>query len=178
MANEPPGALPERLLSERLLLRPYQAADAPAVWQAMRESHDHLQPWMPWTDDYHDEDEVRDYLLRARAVWEQQVDLPLGIFRRADGRFLGGTGLHRVDWDERRFEIGYWLRIGALRQGYARETVALLTRLAFQRLEARRVEVRVHPDNWRSRRVPEALGFTLRAQEAADEQPPPAEREE
>ncbi|MHB1133548.1 MAG: hypothetical protein ACYC4L_14345, partial [Chloroflexota bacterium] len=45
-------------------------------------------------------------------------------------------------------------------------------------LAAWRVEVRVHPDNWRSRRVPEALGFTLRAQEAADEQPPPAEREE
>jgi RimJ/RimL family protein N-acetyltransferase len=156
------GSLPKRILGPRLCLRPYRDADAPGVWEALRESHEHLAPWMPWTDYYDDEAEVLDYLQRARAVWEQRLDLPLGIFARAGGRFLGGTGLHRLDWEQRHFEIGYWLRLGELGQGYARETVALLARFAFRRLGATRVEVRVRRDNWRSRRVPAALGLGWR----------------
>lgn len=153
--------LPAEILGPRLCLRPYLAADAPAVWEAIAESRAHLAPWMPWVELYHSEHDVLDYLLRARAVWEQQVDLPLGVFRREGGRFLGGTGLHRVDWEQRRFEIGYWLRTGEVGRGYARETVILLARLAFLDLAAIRVEIRVRPENAPSCRVAESLGFAL-----------------
>ncbi len=149
----------EEILGPRVSLRPYLAADAPAVWAAIEESRAHLAQWLLWVHDYHDVDDVRDYLLRARAVWEQRLDLPLGIFARDDGRFLGGTGLHRIKWEERHFEIGYWLRLSALHGGFARETAALLTGLAFRDLGATRVVIRVREENRASRRVPEALGF-------------------
>jgi RimJ/RimL family protein N-acetyltransferase len=153
--------LPAEILGPRLCLRPFLAADAPAVWEAIAASLDHLAPWLPWADQYRSEEDVLDYLLRARAIWEQQVDLPLGIFHREDGRFLGGTGLHRVDWEQRHFEIGYWLRASEVGKGYAREAVRLLTRLAFRDLAATRVEIRVRPDNAPSRRVAESVGFPL-----------------
>ena len=41
------------------------------------------------------------------------------------------------------------------------ETVQVLTRLAFDHLQANRVEIRMDPENIRSRRVPERLGFVL-----------------
>lgn len=47
------------------------------------------------------------------------------------------------------------------RKGYITETVQLLTRLAFDRLGASRVDIYVDPRNVRSRRVPERLGFVL-----------------
>jgi RimJ/RimL family protein N-acetyltransferase len=72
---------------------------------------------------------------------------------------LGGSGLARIDWTIRRFEIGYWLRESAVGFGYVSETVQLLTCLAFDRLEASRVEIRMDVRNTRSRAVPERLGF-------------------
>jgi RimJ/RimL family protein N-acetyltransferase len=86
-------------------------------------------------------------------------ELTVGIFDRANGRLLGGSGLTRIDWNIRRFEIGYWLRESEVGQGYVTEAVQVLTRFAFEQLQANRVQIRMNPRNARSRAVPERLGF-------------------
>ncbi len=96
-----------------------------------------------------------------RARWKLREDLVVGIFDRATGRYLGGSGLHRINWDLRIFEIGYFIRASEEGKGYIAETVQVLTRLAFDGLAASRVEVYVAPRNVRSVRVPERLGFVL-----------------
>src|SRR5258707_266173 len=78
--------------------------------------------------------------------------LPVGIFELTSGSFLGNSGLERVDWQLRRFEIGYWLRAGAQGRGYIHEAVRLLTALAFRELAAKRVQIRMDPRNERSER--------------------------
>ena len=152
--------IPEEVIGFRVLLRPYRPEDAAALWEAIQESLEHLAPWMPWVHDYHSLDVARAYVARARARWLLREDLAVGIFRR-DGGFLGGSGLHRMNWTLRTFEIGYWIRKSAEGQGYVTETVQFLTRLAFDLLQANRVEIRMDPENIRSRRVPERLGFVL-----------------
>ena len=32
--------------------------------------------------------------------------------------FIGGTGLHRIDWAQRQFEIGYWCRSSRVGEGF------------------------------------------------------------
>jgi RimJ/RimL family protein N-acetyltransferase len=96
---------------------------------------------------------------RLRARWLLREDVTLGIFDRQTGRLLGGSGLHRIDWTIRRFEIGYWLRESAVGHGYVTEAVQVLTRFAFEHLSANRVEIRMDTRNTRSRAVPERLGF-------------------
>lgn len=84
--------------------------------------------------------------------------------RRADGSeggFVGGTGLHRIDWAQRHFEIGYWCRTSQQRRGYVAEAVRAVTRCAFDRLQAQRVEIRMDEGNERSRSVAERAGFRL-----------------
>lgn len=88
-------------------------------------------------------------------------DLVLHVYTKDGGRFVGGTGLHRIDWEVRRFEIGYWLRSGEGGRGYVTEWVERLVRLAFGPLLARRVEIRCDDHNERSVRVAERTGFTL-----------------
>jgi RimJ/RimL family protein N-acetyltransferase len=151
--------IPERLEGERVVLRPYGPEDAQALWEAVAESREALEPWLPWVRGYRGPEDARAYCARARARWLLREDLPVAIFDRQDGGFLGGTGLHRIDWSVPCFEIGYWLRRSVWGQGYAQEAVRLLVRLAFGVLAAQRVEVRVDPRNARSLRVPEALGF-------------------
>ncbi len=167
--------LPDRLVGPRVVVRPYRPEDAAPLFEAIEESRAHLQPWIPWANEYHAVDEARAFVARAQARWLLREELVAGIFDGATGRFLGGSGLHRIDWTLRVFEIGYWIRVSEQRRGYVRETVQILTRLAFDHLDAVRVEIRVDPRNERSLRIPEPLGFmregTLRrcAPPAADE---------
>jgi RimJ/RimL family protein N-acetyltransferase len=152
--------LPDHLVGPRVVVRPYDEADAPSLWEAVDGSRTHLAPWMPWVGAYHAPNEALAFVRQFRAKWLTREDLIVGIFDLASGRLLGGSGLHRIDWQIRRFEIGYWLRQSAEGHGYVAEAVQLLIRLAFG-LAANRVEIRTDVRNSRSRAVAERLGFQL-----------------
>lgn len=81
-----------------------------------------------------------------------------GIFEQETGMVVGGTGLHR-----RRgpgdLEIGYWIRADRVRRGYASESTAVMTRVAFELVGVDRVVILVDPRNEASLGVPRKLGF-------------------
>ena len=163
MADEPPVRidLPDELIGPRIRLRPYREADAAALWEAIDESRAALEVWMPWTRQYRTPADALPSVRFLQARWLLREDLTVGIFDRHSGRLLGGSGLTRMDWVIRRFEIGYWVRSSAVGHGYATEATQVLTRFAFDQLQAKRVEIRMDPRNARSRAVPERLGFTF-----------------
>lgn len=152
---------PEQLLGRRILLRPYSASDAASVKEAVDESRESLRPWMPWWQTHQTIEESIDFCVRSRARWMLRHTMNFGIWERATGRYVGGTGFNEPDWKVRKFEIGYWLRESAVGQGYVTEAVRVLTRAAFERLDANRVEIHCDSRNDRSRRVAERCGFTL-----------------
>jgi len=154
--------VPDELHGQLVTVRAYREDDAPALWAAVDESRTGpLGDWMPWVKEYRAPADALATIRRLSARWLLREDLITGIFERETGRFLGGSGLSRIDWAIRRFEIGYWLRTSAIGHGYVTETVQLLTRLAFDRLEANRVEIRMDVRNIRSRAVPVRLGFVF-----------------
>lgn len=156
--------VPERLETARLLLRASQPGDGAAVCEAVCASLDRLRPWMPWAQAAPEPEEQEQHHRRSRAAFLLREDLTWLMFERTpegEGLFVGGTGLHRIDWAVRRFEIGYWVRTGFEGQGLVAEAVRALTRLAFDRLAAARVEIRMDSTNLASRRVAERCGYTL-----------------
>ena len=80
-----------------------------------------------------------------------------------EGELVGATGLHRIDWALRKFEIGYWRRTDWQGRGLVTEAVQALARMAFDALGARRLEIRMDDRNVRSWQVAERAGFTLEA---------------
>jgi RimJ/RimL family protein N-acetyltransferase len=153
--------LPEELVGDLVIVRPWAEADSSGLWDAVDNSREHLEAFMPWVDRYHNPDNALEYTRRSRARWLLREDLSVAIVERQTGRIVGGSGLHRIDWGIRAFEIGYWIRQDAEGRGYITETVQLLTRLAFDELDANRVELRIDTRNIRSLRVGERLGFVL-----------------
>ena len=116
---------------------------------------------MAWVDGHTSVDNSHDWCARCAANWLLRVELTVGLFAAAGGRYLGCASLHDPDWDLRAFGIGYWLRASAVGRGYATEAVRLLVDLAFADLGARRVELRCDARNGPSRRVAERAGFVL-----------------
>src|SRR5882672_9909700 len=64
------------------------------------------------------------------------------------GEYLGGCGLHRIDWIDRNAEVGiviwkkeYWGK------GYGSDAMMVLLRCAFRKMNLHRVFLRVYEDN-------------------------------
>lgn len=155
--------LPPHLATERLLLRCPTEHDAQAVNAAVCESLDDLKPWMPWAQAEPSLAQSRADCRKLQARFLLREELTMFIFEReadgSEGRFIGGSGLHRIRWDVRCFEIGYWCRTSMQRQGFVGEAVVALSEFAFGLLQAQRVEIRMDDGNERSRRVAERAGF-------------------
>ncbi|MEP7099283.1 MAG: GNAT family protein, partial [Burkholderiales bacterium] len=157
--------VPERIETERLILRVARGDDAAALNAAVCGSLDDLRVYMPWAQAAPSLAQSNADCRRMQAKFLLREDLAMFMFeRRADGSeggFIGGTGLHRISWTVRRFEIGYWCRTSRQGQGYVTEAVQALTRFAFQRLQARRVELRMDDGNERSWKVAQRASFAF-----------------
>jgi RimJ/RimL family protein N-acetyltransferase len=155
--------VPERLDAARIILAAPKAGQGAAMALAIGESLAHLQPWMPWAQAAPSAEDSETVMRRMQADFLLRRDLVFQIYAKTAagqcGELLGGTGLHRIDWTVRRFEIGYWLRSSAVGNGYVAEAVQALTSMAFTQLQARRVEIRMDENNLRSRKVAESCGF-------------------
>ena len=159
--------VPERIETERLVLRVPRRGDGPTVNAAVAASLVELQPWLPWAGAMPTVDESEAACRRQQGRFILREDFVMLMFLRtadgSEGELVGGTGLHRIDWTLRRFEIGYWRKIGCAGRGYVTEAVRAMARLAFDHLDARRVEIRMDDANVRSWQVAERAGFTLEA---------------
>jgi RimJ/RimL family protein N-acetyltransferase len=87
--------------------------------------------------------------------------MALLIFRRKDGRLVGGTGFHSIDWTDRRFELGYWVAPTEWGKGIATEAAYAVCREAFRTLRLHRAHANVYAFNPRSAHVLRKLGFRL-----------------
>ena len=153
--------IPDSFESQRLLIRVPRAGDGEAVNAAIQESFEAIAVYLPWAKERPTVEETEAVMRRGRARFIERSDLPLLLFHRGTGEFVGGSGLHRIDWDVPKFEIGYWCRTKFEGQGYIAEAVRRITVFAFETLAAKRVEIKCETENVRSRQVAERNGFTL-----------------
>lgn len=153
---------PERVATERLLLRCWRPEDAPLLKATVDANLEHLQAWMPWAiNEPSPLEEVTSRLERFAASFHAGTEWIYAIFSPDEQRVLGGTGFH-LRQGSGVLEIGYWIDQEHTRRGLATEVTRTLTALAFTDPGTEVVEVRCDSRNTISARIPERLGFTLR----------------
>jgi RimJ/RimL family protein N-acetyltransferase len=148
-----------RIVTERLVIRCWEPQDAVSLKLAVDGSLSHLRPWVPWAAaEPTPLDQKVAWLRKCRGEFDLGLDYSYGVFSADEDEVIGGCGLHlRQGLNVR--EIGYWIASAHCQKGYASEVVRALTRVGFEVDAAARIEVRVWPENRRSRKIPEALGF-------------------
>jgi RimJ/RimL family protein N-acetyltransferase len=139
------------LRSARLLLRPWQAADAAAVAEIMRDCR--MAEYLPLPQPYTAEDAVE----FVRAAGGKPGRLELAMVR--DGQLVGAIGMDLPGRDAAA-EIGYWVRSDAWGSGYATEGVRTLARFAFEH-GVHRVRIQADVGNVASARVALRAGFSF-----------------
>lgn len=155
--------IPDEFETERLLIRGPRPGDGAAIHAAIVESELELAPWMPWANPIQSAEETEILARRMMARRILREEFMWLVFRKSDGLFAGSCGLHHIDWDIPRFEIGYWLRTSLTGQGYITEAVFGLTEFCRAELHARRLEIRCESLNRRSAAVAQRAGYTQEA---------------
>ena len=94
--------------------------------------------------------------------YEQQVNSARDVVWviLVDGQPIGNTGLHTIDWRNRRAISGIW--IGETSQhgrGYGKEAMALRTAYAFEQLNLEKVETTIMLENQASLRAAQRAGY-------------------
>ena len=152
-----------RIETERLVIRCWQPEDAKLAKEAIDASREHLREWMPWADTEPEPLALTIKRLRQfRASFDMDKDYVYAIFDQDETQVLGGTGLHTCNSEIAR-EIGYWIHVDHINQGYATEASAALTKVAFEIDGIDRVEIHCSPENPVSASVPRKIGFVHEA---------------
>ncbi|MFA9559275.1 GNAT family N-acetyltransferase [Evansella sp. AB-rgal1] len=152
---------PNEFYTERLLIRMPRPGDGKVVHEAMTASMEELKPWMPFAQKEQTVEEVEQNIREAHAKFLTREDLRLLVFHKETGEYIASSGLHRIDWDVPKFEIGYWIDTRQSGKGYITEAAGRIAEFAFEEFKARRVEICCDEKNIRSRAVAERLGFSL-----------------
>ena len=118
---------------------------------------------MPWATKLQEVHETEENVRRGAVRWILREDLWMLLFRKSDGLYVGGSGLHRIDWSVPAFEIGYWVRKSLEGQGYISEAVAGITDFGFEVIGGERIEIRCDTRNQRSANVAQRAGYSLEA---------------
>lgn len=152
-------AFPERIETERLLLRRHTVGDAPALKAVIDANIEHLRAWMPWAmDEPSPLGVIEERIERFAASFNRSGSWGYTIRRANHTAIIGGCGMH-AEIGPNALEIGYWLDSRATRHGYATEAVAALLVAAFATHVVDRVEIRCDPANLASAAIPRRLGF-------------------
>jgi ribosomal-protein-serine acetyltransferase len=140
-------------------LRLLEERHAPTLFKVVERERAHLREWLPWVDVTKSEEDSLSFI---RSVLEQFVTnhgFAAGVW---NGERLAGTvGLHRIDWLNRRVEIGYWLAREFQGRGVMTDACRAVVTHLFRELDLNRVEIRCATGNTKSSAIPRRLEFTL-----------------
>jgi len=147
-----------RLITDRLVLRAWQADDAPAALGAYGEAE--VARWLtPAMDQVPDEVAMR-LVLQQWAAEDERMITPAGrwaVELAENNRLIGGATLLPLPPDDE-FEIGWQLRPDAWGHGYASEAGLALARWAFEQ-GIEQVIALVRPANARAVAMLDRLGM-------------------
>jgi RimJ/RimL family protein N-acetyltransferase len=153
--NRLPASL--ELTTSALRLRPWQAADVDALYEAARESIASVGPWLPWCHEGYTRAHAAAWIAHCQSGWALGEPYAFGIFD-GDDRLLGSIGLNRLDQERRNANLGYWVRGQEQRKGIAPAAIQALAGFAFETLGLIRIEIVAAIDNRASRQAAERAG--------------------
>lgn len=156
---------PMPITTDRLIIRPPEINDGIILNEAILESYDLLHETMDWAKEKPSLQDSEEQVRLAVANWilkkSEEPWLPLFIFDKLSGNFIGACGYHHMLWHIPSIETGYWIRSSCSGKGFMTEAINAITHYAFKQLQVTRITITCDADNIRSRNIPERLGYTL-----------------
>jgi RimJ/RimL family protein N-acetyltransferase len=155
--------IPERIETERLYLRKYEAEDGPWYYIMSQKNRAHLARYESQNAvmSIQSQQDAIAVVRQFAADWEARTCFFMGVFDRQTDEFVAQIYVGPISWDIPEFTIGYFADVDHEGQGYVTEAARAAIAFVFCHLRAHRVRLGCNDTNLRSRRVAERCGMIL-----------------
>ncbi|MFJ4978968.1 GNAT family N-acetyltransferase [Streptomyces coeruleorubidus] len=148
---------PSLATDDGILLRPWRAGDAPAVYEVFQDPVMHQ--WHARSAD--SEQEVAGWIRDWHQAWEEGREAQWAVVDADSGRLLGRVALREIRLDDGVAEVAYWTVPAARGRGVAARATTALVRWALDEIGFHRLELLHAVRNEASCRVASRTGFAL-----------------
>jgi RimJ/RimL family protein N-acetyltransferase len=144
------------LENQRLVVRPFEPDDAPAVQRACDDPD--VAHWIHLLPSPYTAADAEEFVAGSRRRLAAGDRARLAVCDAASGELLGSVSLDLFG-DRQAAEIGYWVKREARRRGVASGAARLVIDWAFAEVGVERLEILAYPGNDASQALAEQLGF-------------------
>ena len=148
-----------RRIRDGLELKLLEERHAPLAFAAVDRNRSYLREWLPWVNATASAEDTRTFIKTTLQQFANNEGFAAGIWR--DGEYVGTIGFHKVDWLNRKVELGYWLAEAFQGQGIITDACRAMLDYAFSEWKLNRVEIHCATGNAKSCAIPKRLGFQL-----------------
>ena len=138
-------------------LRLIELDDAERLNNLIEENRHHIKKWSAWLKDDHSIEDTRAFVERNLKQFAENKGFAIAIWFK--GEMAGQIEYNYIDWPHRKTEIGYWLGASFQGKGLVTKSCRVLIDYAFKELKLNRIEMHCDVENYKSRKIPENLGF-------------------
>ena len=118
----------------------------------------YLRQWLPWVDKNTKLKNTEDFIAFTLKEFSERRGAHYGIFCP---HLAGVIGFHKLDWVNRKTELGYWLGESFQGKGLMTKACQALIHYAFSDLNFNRAHIACATENHKSSAIPKRLGFRL-----------------
>ncbi|HLW77719.1 MAG TPA: GNAT family protein [Bryobacteraceae bacterium] len=141
-------------------LRPLEERHAPMLYRTTDENRVYLREWLPWVDATITEDDTLAFIRSTLAQTAANEGFAAGIWQAGEREsIIGVIGTHKINWLNRKVELGYWIAQDFQGRGIVTAACRLAIAYLFRDLELNRVEIQCATRNRKSKAIAERLGF-------------------
>lgn len=149
-----------KLETERVIIRPITLADKNEIFEYRSDAETNkYQGWVPKTID-----DVEIFIGKiSKQINEPGTWFQLVIIEKKTQKIVGDLGIHFFDNPNKQVEIGCTLNKDFQDKGYATESIKAVIDYLFKKLNKHRIIASIDPDNKKSIRFFERVGFRKEA---------------
>jgi len=147
----------QKQIQDGVHLKLLEERHAPLAFAAVERDRAYLGKWLPWVDQTTEVEYTASFIRTSLEQFAQNEGLAAGIW--CGDELIGTIGTHRIDWLNRRVELGYWLASRFQGRGVVTAACRALIDHAFTEWTLNRVEIHCAAGNEKSCAIPERLGF-------------------
>jgi ribosomal-protein-serine acetyltransferase len=156
-------------IDDHIELKPIDTSDASFIFETINNEREYLRKWLPFVDKTYSYSDSLYFVNSILSVSEEYREPIFSIYY--DHQFAGIIGFRGTDITNHKTEIGYWLSQKYQKKGIITRSIPVLLKYVFNPFtwNMNRVQIRCAVENYRSRAIPEKLGFRLEGIERAGE---------
>jgi len=142
----------------KLRIERFELSHTDDLFRLIQENRVHFGKWLEFPHRTHTVNDASAFIIRTLQKQAAGNGGWSGIW--LEHHLIGAIGLVQIHRNDQIAEIGYYLAQEYEGQGIISRSCREVINYIFEELELHRIEIRVHPENLRSRKIPERLGFT------------------